>query len=395
MNDRSLILLLAVIVTIGSVATNVYIPALPAVRIHFDATVAEAQSTFSVALVTFAVGMLLWGPISDRYGRRSAILAGIAIMSLGSAIALAAPTLGWLAAGRAVQAFGTATGIAVARAIISDRFPPERMARALAQLAIVAVIASGTAPILGGYLTEGFGWRAVFVALLATAAFIGWFAWRWLPETRGTDTRPAQPRDMVRTAGRLVRTPMYLSCVFQVSFSYSMFMVLVTLAPYVMVQALGRPATDYGFYYLFVAVGYVLGNWGVGRFAARGQHWTVVFGSTLQLGGALAALVFGAVGLEHPLWIFAPMGIVYLGQGLFIPHLTAIAVGQAPPQSAGVASSTLGFANQVFAALCVQLMGLQGSGTALPMLTFCAVAALAQFAILRASPRMEAAGRAA
>lgn len=395
MSDRSLILLLAVIVTIGSVAANIYIPALPAVRVHFDATIAEAQSTFSIALVTFAVGMLLWGPISDRYGRRAAILGGIGIMSVGSAIALAAPTLGWLAAGRAVQAFGTATGIAVARAIISDRFPPERMARALAQLAIVAVIASGTAPILGGYLTAWAGWRAVFVAMLATAAVIGWFAWRWLPETRPAGTRPAQPREMARTAGRLMRTPLYLSCVLQVSFSYSMFMVLVTLAPYVLVQALGRPATEYGFYYLFVAVGYVIGNWGVGRFAARGQHWTIVFGSALQLGGALAALLFAAVGLEHPLWIFAPMGVVYLGQGLFIPHLTAIAVGLAPPQSAGVASSTLGFANQVFAALCVQLMGLQGSHTALPMLLFCAIAALAQFGILRASPRMESARRAA
>ena len=86
MSQRSLIYLLAFIVTIGSVATNIYIPALPVVRAEFGATVAQVQATFSIALLTFAIGMLFWGPFADRYGRRRAILAGVGLMAAGSVL---------------------------------------------------------------------------------------------------------------------------------------------------------------------------------------------------------------------------------------------------------------------------------------------------------------------
>ena len=297
MSDRALIVLLAVIVTIGSVATNIYIPALPAVRADFGVSVAEAQATFAVALLTFAIGMLCWGPISDRYGRRNAILAGVAVMSIGSAIGLLSPSIHWLIAGRAVQAFGTATGIVVARAVISDRFPAERMARTLAQLGVVAVIASGTAPVFGGLLTAAFGWRSVFVVLLLLAATVGWFTWRHLPETRPPTSHPPPPREMAHAAVTLLRTPLYVSCVLQASAAYAIFVVLISLAPYIMINALGRPATEYGFYYLFISIGYLLGNWGVSRFGGRGQRWAIGFGSALQLGSALVAVALAWLGV--------------------------------------------------------------------------------------------------
>jgi len=393
LSDRALIVLLAVIVTIGSIATNIYIPALPAVRADFGVSVAEAQATFAVALVTFAIGMLCWGPISDRYGRRNAILWGIAIMSVGSAIGLLSTSIQWLVVGRAVQAFGTATGIVVARAVISDRFPVERMARTLAQLGVVAVIASGTAPVFGGLLTAAFGWRSVFVALLLVAATVGWVTWRHLPETRPPTSHPPPAREMARAAVSLLRTPLYVSCVLQASAAYAIFVVLISLAPYVMINALGRPATEYGFYYLFISVGYLLGNWGVSRFGGRGQRWAIGFGSVLQLGSALVAVALAWLGFDHPLAIFAPMGLLFFGQGLFMPHLTAIAVSLAPARATGVGASTLGFLNQVIAAFCVQLMGLGESLSAMPMLLFCLAAAALQLGVLRASPPMEPAGR--
>jgi hypothetical protein len=146
-------------------------------------------------------------------------------------------------------------------------------------------------------------------------------------------------------------------------------------------------------YYPLISFGYVAGNWALGRFATRGQHWMIAFGVSLQMAAALCALVFAALGFQHPLWIFLPMGVLYFGQGLFMPHLTAIAVSLAPPHATGVGSSTLGFLNQFVSAVCVQAMGLVGVESALPMLLFCAGAALFQLVVLRLSPRMEAQAR--
>jgi DHA1 family bicyclomycin/chloramphenicol resistance-like MFS transporter len=394
LNQRSLIHLLAFIVTIGSVATNIYLPALPVVREHFGATLAEAQTTFSVALLTFAIGIFFWGPVADRYGRRLAILAGVGVMAAGSALCLFAPSLGWLIAGRALLAFGTATGMAVSRAIVSDLYPDD-MARVLAQLAIVAVVTSASAPVVGGFLTAWFGWRSVFGVQVLMAAAVAWLTWRHLPETRPATRAPPAVREMTRVAGSLLAQPQFLSCVLQSSAAYSMFVVFISLAPYVMVTSLGRSATEYGLYYPLISLGYVAGNWALGRFASQDQHRMITLGVSLQMAAALAALAFVTAGLRHPLWIFVPMAVLYFGQGLFMPHLTAIAVNLAPAHATGVGSSTLGFLNQFASAICVQAMGLAGVGSPLPMLLFCVGAALFQLVVMRQSPRMESAGRAA
>ena len=291
-SDRALLILLAAITALGPIATNLYIPALPSVREYFDASVAAVQATFSISVITFAFGILAWGPFADRYGRRTAVLSGLAIMVAGSLVSLTAQDLGRLVAGRGIQAFGTATGIVVARAIVSDRYPVARMSKVLAQLTMVAVLGNSLAPVLGGFLAAGLGWRAIFGVLIATSAAIGLAAWRWLPETRPHTDRPPHAREMAAAAWSLLRMPMFAGCVAQSTVVYATFLVFISLAPYVMVAALGRPTTEFGFYYLFIAAGYFLGNWSVHRFMARHDlHWMVVTGVLLSAIGAVTALV--------------------------------------------------------------------------------------------------------
>src|SRR5690606_37756468 len=124
---------------------------------------------------------------------------------------------------------------------------------------------------------------------------------------------------------------MFAGCVLQSTVIFATFLVFISLAPYVMVSAFGRPTTEFGFYYLFVAAGYFLGNWSVGRLMAHHDlHWMVVTGVMLSAAGAVAALVFVACGLDHPLWVFLPVGVLSFGQGLSLPNVTATAVSLAP-----------------------------------------------------------------
>jgi DHA1 family bicyclomycin/chloramphenicol resistance-like MFS transporter len=389
-SDRRLLVLLAAVSALGPVATNLYLPALPAVREYFGASVAEVQATFSVSLVMFAFGILAWGPVSDRYGRRAAVIGGLAIMIAGAVVSLAARDLSWLVLGRGLQAFGTATGIVTARAIVSDLYPVDRMVRVLASLTMVAVLGNSLAPVLGGLITASLGWRAIFAVLVLAALAVGLAAWRGLPETRPPGAHPPGARDMAGTAWSLLRMPMFAGCVLQSAVVYATFLVFISLAPYVMVAALGRSPTEFGFYYLFIAAGYFLGNWSVKRYMARHDlHWMVVTGVLLSAVGAVAALAFVALGLTHPLWIFVPIGVLSYGQGLALPNVTATAVSLAP-QHAGVASSTIGFLQQIIGAAAVQWMGHFPTDTALPVLVFCAVVCVLGVGMLYVFPRVQA-----
>jgi DHA1 family bicyclomycin/chloramphenicol resistance-like MFS transporter len=390
LSDRGLLLLLAAVTALGPIATNLYLPALPLVRQYFGASVAAVQATFSVSLVTFALGILAWGPISDRYGRRKAVLAGLVIMICGALASVSAQSLHWLIAGRALQAFGTATGIVTARAIVADLYPAHGMARMLASLTMVAVLGNSLAPVLGGYVAAGFGWRAIFATLVVAATIVGILVWRHLPETRPADVHPPRAREMLAVAWSLLRKPQFAGCTLQGAVVYATFMVFISLVPYVMVSALGRPSTEFGLYYLFIAVGYFFGNWSVGRFTARHNlHWMVVVGVVLTVVGSLAALAFAAMGMTHPLWMFVPVGVLAYGQGLALPNVTAAAVSLAP-QHAGVASSVIGFLQQLIGAACVQWMGHFPTDTPLPMLGFCAAACVSGLAMLYLFPRVEA-----
>lgn len=392
-SDRALLYLLAAVTALGPVTTNLYLPALPFVREYFGATVAEVQATFSVALVTFSFGLLAWGPIADRYGRRNAILAGLGVHTVGAFLCLVAPTLGWLIVGRAVQAFGTATGMVVARAIVVDRYPIERMVRMLASLTMVAVLGNSLAPVFGGFLAAGLGWRSVFGVLMFAATIVGLVVWRRLPETRAATAKPPPMREMASVAWSLLRLPMFAGAMLQGAAIYATFLVLLSLTPYVMISALGRPPTEFGLYYLFIAAGYFLGNWSVRRFMAHHDlHWMVLVGASLTTAGAVAALAFMALGLTHPLWLFLPIAVLSYGQGLALPNLTATAVSLAP-QHAGVASSTVGFLQQLIGAAAVQWMGHFPTDTALPMLVFCVVVCVLALGMLYVFPRVEAGRR--
>ena len=237
LSNRSLVAILAAITAVGPSAVNIYLPALPVLRQHFATDVANVQLTVSVALLAFSVGLLAHGPLSDRFGRRPIVLIGLTIFNLGSLLCLVAPTLEWLIAGRAIQALGTSAGMIVSRAIVNDLYPREKMARMIAWLTMVTVIAPMLAPWVGGKLMVVAGWRSVFVLLTVAGILILWAAWRWLPETRVLRPSHLESHSVAAEASALLRQPAFLGYTIQGAVIFAVFFVFVSTMPSGWVEA--------------------------------------------------------------------------------------------------------------------------------------------------------------
>ncbi len=208
-------------------------------------------------------------------------------------------------------------------------------------------------------------------------------AWRLLPETRALERRRAPGKSIVSVAASLLRRPAFVGYLLQGAVIFSVYLVFISTAPHVMVTGLGRPATEYGTYFLLLAGGYFLGNWSVTRLAAHmGTQALMQIGVIVAAVATCIALGFAAAGLVHPLWLFVPIAVMGYGQGMALPNVTASAVTLAP-EHAGMASSLVGFGQQLIGAGCIQWIGSFPVDTPFPMLIFCAAASLAALVALR------------
>ena len=385
-SNRLLLGLLAAITAAGPIAMNIYLPALPRVQAYFGTSVAEVNLTVSLPLIAFAIGVFVYGPVSDRFGRRPVILGGQLVFALGNLLCLFAPSFGMLLAGRVVQALGTSAGLVVARAMLGDLYGREKMARMLAYLTMIIVIGPTVSPLIGGFVTEAFGWHALFGLLLATNFVILAVVWRFLPETRSDADRRQGASGLARMSLAVIRQPTFLGLALQSGMIFSVFLAFISIVPYVMVS-LGHSSTEYGLWYLAVAIGYFLGNWVVTRFATRaGLRRLIEMGMAIQLVSAVGGAGLVLAGFWQPAALFLPMGVLSFGQGLALPNITASAVALAP-RTPGAASSMLSFSQQLIGAIAVQGMAVFATSTPVPIYIFMVAASLAAWASLFMLPR--------
>jgi len=385
-SNRLLLGLLAAITAAGPIAMNIYLPALPRVQAYFGTSVAEVNLTVSLPLIAFAIGVFVYGPVSDRFGRRPVILGGQLVFALGNLLCLFAPSFGMLLAGRVVQALGTSAGLVVARAMLGDLYGREKMARMLAYLTMIIVIGPTVSPLIGGFVTEAFGWHALFGLLLATNFVILAVVWRFLPETRSDADRRQGASGLARMSLAVVRQPAFLGLALQSGLIFAVFLAFISIVPYVMVS-LGHSSTEYGLWYLAVAIGYFLGNWVVTRFATRaGLRRLIEMGMAIQLVSAVGGAGLVLAGLWQPAALFLPMGVLSFGQGLALPNITASAVALAP-RTPGAASSMLSFSQQLIGAIAVQGMAIFATSSPVPIYIFMVAASLAAWASLFMLPR--------
>lgn len=354
-------------VAFGLVAMTLCLPALPDWVHEFGAIQATVQLSFSAYVAAYGSLQLVYGPWSDRLGRKPVLLFGLALAVLGSVLAALAPNLSTLIAARALQGAGTAAGMVVGRALVQDWFAGHERPRVMAYIGMVMGLCPPLATLLGGYIHVQAGWRWGFV-LLAALALLAWImAWHDIPAGRPARTAsaggPAQelPRHWLRTLAssyaRLAREPAFLLYVVVLASTTAAFYCFLSGAPIVL-AGYGVAPQQVGWYIMAIPFPYVLGNllttrlvegWGERRLMAVGQC-AVLLGLTLLLGLAWA-------GWRSPLAFALPLVFIGVGHGLLTPPALAGTVSLVPAL-AGSAAAVAGMTQQLLGALAAYGVGL-------------------------------------
>ncbi|MCK9510577.1 MAG: multidrug effflux MFS transporter [Pigmentiphaga sp.] len=388
---RRFILLLVAVAAISPLGINIYLPSMPGMARSLGVDYATIQVTLSVYLTAVALGQLIVGPLSDRFGRRPVLLIGLCMYVLGSLVCGLAENIFWLNIGRVIQALGGCSGITLTRTMVRDLYDRNQSASMIGYLTMGMSVAPMVAPMVGGLLDATYGWRASFFFLVCFGVPITVLAWAKLRETNpyllrdGKVQDPAAPRGPARgpapgllsSYGSLFCSGKFWGYSLTTSFASGVFFAFVAGAAYVMIELLGRSPFEYGVYFGTVSLGYMTGNFLSGRYAAKvGPDRMIAFGSLYNVASVLIMVLgFGLLGIHHPLMLFLPMMGVAMSNGLVLPSAIAGAVS-VRPEVAGAASGLAGSLQMGVAALVAPLVGWLLVDSAWPLLGVMLVASL-------------------
>ena len=350
MQPGLVVLVLSLLLGIQPITTDLYLPALPGLTQGFGAPVAQAQLTLTALLLAFGISQLVWGPLSDRYGRRPVLLAGMAAYTLASIGCAFAPSMALLIVLRTVQGAAMGAAVMCARAIVRDLYTPETGARVMSKgLSGLGVIACLCAP-LGGLLSDLFGWRQALLALsLFGAGTLALLALRFQETVPQRNPRALEPAMLLATWGGILRNPTFLTYSALSSASYAGLFTFLASSSFVFIQVLGLTRTQYGLVMFSLSFVYILGTFLCRRLLPRfGVRRSVAIAGCLTLTGGclLGGLALAGV---HTTWaIMAPVYLFMLAHGVHQPCSQSGAV--APfPQAAGAASALNGFLSMLVA----------------------------------------------
>jgi len=362
---------------------------MPALVTTLGAGAGTVQLTLSLFLLGMAISQLVLGTLSDRFGRRPVMLVGLAVTVIASFAALASTSVVGLIVARTFQAFGATVGIVVGRAVIRDLYGRDRAASMIGWVTMAMVVAPMIAPLIGGALDTALGWRAIFACMgLFAALVLAWVALQ-LPETR-TVAAGEGFGHFIAASGSLLTNRKYLGYALVAATNSAMFFTFIGGAPHVVVTQMHRSSAEYGVWFLFISLTYMVGNFAAGR-------WSVKYGIDVMIRAGVAVTFVGAsVGmlwvivdpLSSPAVVMAPQMIIGFASGFMLPNAIAGAVS-VRPQAAGAASGIMGFMQMGLGAATAQLVGhlLDGAQTALPLaaivLVLCACGLVAFFTLTR------------
>ncbi|MDM7943161.1 MAG: multidrug effflux MFS transporter [Hydrogenophaga sp.] len=374
MSPAFVVLMLSLLLGLQPIATDLYLPALPALTAGFGAAMSQAQLTLTSLLLAFGVSQMFWGPLSDRFGRRPILLAGMGAFVVASVGSTFAPSIEQLIVWRAIQGAAMGAGVMGARAIVRDLYAPTEGARMMSKgLTGLGVIACASAP-LGGFLSDLLGWR---LSLMAVAVFgaitLGVIAWRFEETLPVRNPRALQPAMLLRTWVQIARNPTFRAFALLSATSYCGLFTFLAASPFVFIQVLGLSKTAYGLLMMTMSFSYIVGTFICRRLLlALGVRRTVAVAAVFTLVGGTSMGVLALMGVQNVWAIMVPFYLFMVGHGVHQPCGQSGAVGPFP-QAAGAASALAGFIMMIAAFVVGGWLGQSlatiqaGSGTVLPL----------------------------
>ena len=344
--------LLIGLTTTAPLAVDMFLPSMPNMAEEFEARTSTIQLAVTLFLLAFAASQLVYGPVSDRFGRRPALIAGLLLFIAGGALSLFAWSAEVLIAGRIIQGIGGGAGPAIGRAMVLDIFGRGRAAQILAYMAMATPLAPTLAPIVGGVLQDLFDWRAVFVTLIGIGVFL-LVAYRLtFPETNvRRDSSALGVAQMGRNYRALLTHRTFLAYALAMGLMFSGQLVFISGSSFVLIEELGLSPGQFGLGFGFVAMGIISGAFLSSRLVVRwADSRVVLLGAATAASAAAVMAVLAWGGVASPWAVLLPMFFFAGGNGIVRP--AAMAGALIPfERMAGLASALLGFCQMVFATL--------------------------------------------
>lgn len=388
--DRPNTVLLAVIlsatVALGPMTINLYLPALPSIATALSADANQVQRTLSIYMIGFAFSQLIYGPLSDRFGRKPVLLAGVGIFIMASIACALAQNIDQLIAYRFLQAVGAACGPVLGRTVVRDYFVREEAAHILSWVTSVMALAPILAPMFGGLIVTWSDWRMNFWVLATYAGILAITVMLCLGESnRHKDPTATNLRPMLRNFGMMLRHRAYVGFLITNVFAFAGVFAGLIGSSFVLIDRMGMSPLHYGLAFGIVSLGFLAGAQTAARLVRRfGLERICLAGTSCTAIGGFSILALLWSGMETPVSVIAPITVYYFGMGMAVPTIQAGAV--APfKYNAGAASSLIGVFQYTAAGGATLLLGNLGFDPTLLMATMMGVAgvgALASFTFL-------------